>query len=266
MALPALLPVKSTKDWEQSSRKASHRNFLIREMAAKTVFTMLYVGALHGTGCWLRPDQVTRMTDHQSATTGEEDACMARGSLRPRLVQSGKVVRGQYARTDPGRDFARRAGTNGSRARTQGFAHYIAPATICAGSRVRGFVRSGVGRTSVTSNDHCMARRQPFHGRAGAHCDIAPGYGCRRGTSARHISERRNPAHGAGPEFRNIQSCRGGIRASVSQESWGNPVEREPQQGSGARRRTGAGHRSGNSAGPEPARPDRWSTWDQPNR
>ena len=97
---------KSTKDWEQSSRKARrHRNFLIREMAAKTVFTMLYVGALHGTRCWLRPDQVTRMTDHQAASTGEEDRIAWReASLRPTMSHCGKVVRGQYARTDPGRD------------------------------------------------------------------------------------------------------------------------------------------------------------------
>ena len=86
MALPALLPV-----WEIHERLGTifpegtaHRNFLIREMAAKTVFTMLYVGALHGTGCWLRPDQVTRMTDHQAASAGEEERIAWReASLRP---------------------------------------------------------------------------------------------------------------------------------------------------------------------------------------
>ena len=56
---------------------------------------------------------------------------MARGVAAPvDWSNHGKLVRGQYARTDPGRDFARRAGTNGSRAGTQGLAYHITPATI----------------------------------------------------------------------------------------------------------------------------------------
>lgn len=50
-----------------------HRNYLIREMSAKTVFVMLYVGAVEGTGRWLRPDQVTKMTDEQAAITSEAE-------------------------------------------------------------------------------------------------------------------------------------------------------------------------------------------------
>lgn len=42
------------------------RNYCVREIAAKTVFVMLYVGAVEGTGNWVRPDQVTRMTDAQA--------------------------------------------------------------------------------------------------------------------------------------------------------------------------------------------------------
>jgi BsuBI/PstI restriction endonuclease domain/BsuBI/PstI restriction endonuclease HTH domain len=42
-------------------------------MAAKTIFVMIYVGAIEGVGRWLRPDQVTRMTDLQSARTGDEE-------------------------------------------------------------------------------------------------------------------------------------------------------------------------------------------------
>ncbi len=86
MALPALLPVPEIHERLGTifPEGTAHRNFLIREMAAKTVFTMLYVGALHGTGCWLRPDQVTRMTDHQAASTNEEDRIAWReASLRP---------------------------------------------------------------------------------------------------------------------------------------------------------------------------------------
>ena len=50
-----------------------NRNFLTREIAARTVFLMLYIGAVHGAGCWMRPDQVTRMTDKQAASTRDGD-------------------------------------------------------------------------------------------------------------------------------------------------------------------------------------------------
>ncbi len=44
-----------------------HRNYLIREMAAKTVFTCLYAKAIEGSERWIRPNQVCRMTEEQSA-------------------------------------------------------------------------------------------------------------------------------------------------------------------------------------------------------
>lgn len=86
MTLPALLPVPEIHERLEKifPEGTAHRNFLIREMAAKTVFTMLYVGAVHGTECWLRPDQVTRMTDEQAASTGEKERTAWREtSLRP---------------------------------------------------------------------------------------------------------------------------------------------------------------------------------------
>lgn len=43
-----------------------HRNYLIREMAAKTIFVMFYAGAVEGKDRWIRPSQVTDMTDEQS--------------------------------------------------------------------------------------------------------------------------------------------------------------------------------------------------------
>ncbi|HEX4159473.1 MAG TPA: hypothetical protein VHY79_13440 [Rhizomicrobium sp.] len=47
------------------------REHAIWEIAAKTIFVMLYVGAVEGSGRWLRPDQVTRMTDKQAARIDE---------------------------------------------------------------------------------------------------------------------------------------------------------------------------------------------------
>lgn len=43
-----------------------HRNYLIREMAAKTIFVMFYAGAIEGSDSWVRPSQITDMTDEQS--------------------------------------------------------------------------------------------------------------------------------------------------------------------------------------------------------
>lgn len=43
------------------------RTYLTREMAAKTIFTCLYAGAVEGTDRWIRPNQVCRMTEEQTA-------------------------------------------------------------------------------------------------------------------------------------------------------------------------------------------------------
>lgn len=43
-----------------------NRNYVIREMAAKTIFVMLYAGAIDGNERWIRPSQVTDMGNEQS--------------------------------------------------------------------------------------------------------------------------------------------------------------------------------------------------------
>lgn len=75
MALPTLLPVPEVHERLRTifPEGTPQRNYLTREIAAKTVFAMLYVGAVHGTKCWLRPDQVTRMTDEQAARSRDEE-------------------------------------------------------------------------------------------------------------------------------------------------------------------------------------------------
>jgi hypothetical protein len=61
-----------------------HRNYVTREMAAKTVFVMFYIGAVEGTDRWLRPDQVTKMTDAQAKRVTEtERLSWAEESLIP---------------------------------------------------------------------------------------------------------------------------------------------------------------------------------------
>lgn len=44
----------------------SDRNYLIREVAAKTIFVMLYIDAIAGNDIWLAPKHVYKMTDQQA--------------------------------------------------------------------------------------------------------------------------------------------------------------------------------------------------------
>jgi len=56
------------------------------EIAAKTVFVMLYVGAVEGQEIWLRPDQVTRMTDRQAVKSDDR----SRRSWTKESLRAGK--------------------------------------------------------------------------------------------------------------------------------------------------------------------------------
>ena len=66
--------------WEQVSERLPlifpdgipvNRSYLIREMTAKTIFTMLYIGAVEGNGSYLAPSHVYRMTNEQAALEDE---------------------------------------------------------------------------------------------------------------------------------------------------------------------------------------------------
>jgi len=87
------------------------RNYVTREMAAKSIFVMLYVGAVEGTDRWLRPDQITKMTDMQAAICGEnERRTWAEESLIPGKM---KDVAGRWYSPntrEPIRDETLRAG------------------------------------------------------------------------------------------------------------------------------------------------------------
>jgi len=75
MTLSALPPVSEIHRRLQAifPEGCPNRANCTREIAAKTVFVMLYVGAIEGADIWLRPDQVTRMTDRQAARTGAKE-------------------------------------------------------------------------------------------------------------------------------------------------------------------------------------------------
>ena len=92
---PPLLPVSDIHERLQAifPDGTVNRNYVTREIAAKTVFVMLYIGAVEGADCWLRPDQVTRMTDAQ-AVLAEDDSREAWSdqSMRP----AGGSIEGQW--------------------------------------------------------------------------------------------------------------------------------------------------------------------------
>lgn len=74
MSLPAL------PTWQEVHRRLAivfppgtpNRDHSVWEIAARTVFVMLYAGAVDGRDYWLRPDQVSRMTDAQAAQLSDE--------------------------------------------------------------------------------------------------------------------------------------------------------------------------------------------------
>jgi len=67
-----------------------NRTYCIRELAASTVFTMLYVGAVEGTGRYLGPVHVYRMTDLQAGKSDDADRLhYAEAVLRKKYVPQG---------------------------------------------------------------------------------------------------------------------------------------------------------------------------------
>lgn len=68
-----------------------HRNYLIRDIAVKTVFVMLYAGAVEGTGHWIRPSHVYFMTEEQARRQSDRarDAWF-NDSLKPKYRPQGK--------------------------------------------------------------------------------------------------------------------------------------------------------------------------------
>ena len=112
MPLPPLLPVPDIHGRLQTifPTGTANRNYVTREIAAKTAFVMLYIGAIEGANRWLRPDQVTRMTDAQAVLAEDvsRQAWLAE-SMRP---AAGNIEGRWYAANtrEPIRDETLRAG------------------------------------------------------------------------------------------------------------------------------------------------------------
>lgn len=84
MSLPQLLAVAEIQRrlCEIFPEGTANRGYCTREIAAKTIYAMLYIGAIEDRA-FMRPDQATRMTDAQAAKTDDASrAAWAQSSLR----------------------------------------------------------------------------------------------------------------------------------------------------------------------------------------
>jgi len=108
--LPKLLPVADIhrRLLDIFPEGTPNRGYCTREIAAKTVFVMLYVGSVEDRG-YIRPDQVTRMTDAQAKKT--EEAARRRWASAS-LRKSGSIPGRWYAANtrEPIRDETLRGG------------------------------------------------------------------------------------------------------------------------------------------------------------
>jgi hypothetical protein len=85
MPLPPLLSVSKIRERLLLifPEGTPNRSYCTREMAATTVFSMLYVGAVEGER-WLSPKQVYHMSDRQAVLTDDDDReVYAAASLKP---------------------------------------------------------------------------------------------------------------------------------------------------------------------------------------
>lgn len=73
MNLPVVPPLNVIRERLQLifPEGTENRGYLIREIAAKTIFVMFYAGAVEGLGRWIRPSQVVSMGDSQAALTDD---------------------------------------------------------------------------------------------------------------------------------------------------------------------------------------------------
>lgn len=80
-----------------------NRNYIVRELAASTVFAFLYTGAVEGTGIYLSPKHVYRMTDEQSLKHSDEERLRYHVLIR----KPGAVIPGQSWYSDTTRESIR---------------------------------------------------------------------------------------------------------------------------------------------------------------
>lgn len=91
MELPELPPIHQLEARTALACSAARPAPAAGVLGVRTLFVMLYAGAVEGSGRWLRPNQVVRMTDEQSArTAAPERAAWADTSSRPGFEPQGR--------------------------------------------------------------------------------------------------------------------------------------------------------------------------------
>lgn len=96
-SLPPIIPFEQIHERLQIifPEGSPNRAHSVWEISARTIFVMLYVGAVEGRNAWMRPDQVARMTDEQSKRIDDD-------SRQAWEKESRKSSKGEI----PGRWFA----------------------------------------------------------------------------------------------------------------------------------------------------------------
>ena len=255
MALPPLLPVPDIHERLQAifPDGTANRNYVTREIAAKTVFVMLYIGAVEDAERWVRPDQVTRMSDAQAVLADD-------GDRTEWLVESMRRAAGHidgrwYAANtrEPIRDETLREGLVriGAVKEREGLPTTSPLPRYALAPEFAALFDPTLTKVALADIYRGMAGSEPIEGRTGPGRDHAPRSRGTRGKSPRDVSEWGNTAHGAGAEFRDLQGCGRGVRAAVPGATGGYLVEREPKSGGGPRRPLSAGHWPDDRAGTE---------------
>ena len=91
--VPSLRTIRS-RIIEVFPEGTENRTYVVREIAVSSVFVMFYTGAIEGADTWIRPDQVTKMSDAQAAKTDDTSRTRwTRDSLAPGKM---KAVRGRW--------------------------------------------------------------------------------------------------------------------------------------------------------------------------
>jgi hypothetical protein len=71
-----------------------NRTYVTREIAVRSIFVMFYSGAVEGADVWIRPDQVTKMSDVQAGKTDDSSRIRwTRDSLAPGKM---RTIRGRW--------------------------------------------------------------------------------------------------------------------------------------------------------------------------
>lgn len=146
MSLPALPDLATIQDRLARifPEGTPNRNYCTRQIAARTVFVMLYTGAIEGSGQWLAPKQVTHMSDSQAALLAEEDRIAYRAdSMKPRFEHHGLRWYAENTR-EPIRDETFEPGRRGYH--PAGHPDDLQPGPLRPRVRLRELVRSGARR------------------------------------------------------------------------------------------------------------------------